>query len=161
VLKLKTAHIVEALALAVGALVLGLIFWSYETDPMWAIISFVLVYAPESQKVLMTAFSRLLMTILGSLLAMGTVWAFGVHKWTLPVSVGVIAMVCGLFRRDRAEQRVVLVTVALIIGSSLLEAGSGPYIALTRSIEVTVGSLLAVLFSWVISRLLKRKSEAV
>lgn len=161
-LKLKTAHIVEALALAVGALVLGVIFWSYQaTDPMWAIISFVLVYAPESQRVWKAAFSRLLMTILGSVLAMAAVWGFGVYKWTLPVSVGVVALVCGVLQRSRTEQRVVLVTVALIIGSSLLDATSGPYIALTRSIEVTVGSLLAVLFSWGVSRLLKGKSETI
>ena len=132
-LKLNKAQIVEAVALAVGALVLGVTFWSYQTtEPMWAIISFVLVYAPESRRVMAAALSRLLMTILGSLLAVGTVWAFGVHKWTLPVSVGAIALLCGLFRRNRGEQRVVLVTVSLIIGSSLLEATSGPYIALTR-----------------------------
>lgn len=157
-LQLRKTHIVEALALMVGALLLGVLFWSFQaTDPMWAIISFILVYDPESRMVFATALARLFMTILGSLLAMGAVWAFGVHKATLPLSVGIIALVCGLLQRSRMEQRIVLVTVALIIGSSILQASMGPYIAMTRSIEVTVGSLLAVVFSWTVSHILSGK----
>lgn len=134
-------------AFSAGALLLGLVFWRFETDPMWAIISFVLVYDPDVQAAWKAGVSRLALTIFGSVLAMALVFAFGLQKWVLPVGLAVSALVCWAFVNSRAGWRVVLVTVALIIGSSLLQASMGPYIAVTRSIEVTAGSLLAIVFA--------------
>lgn len=141
------------LAVALGALLLGLTFWSIRgTDPMWAVISFILVYDPNVRAALTSGLARLSLTILGSVLAMAAVFGLGLHKWLLPVSLALSALVCGLFFRSLTAWRVVLVTVALIVGSSLLEPSIGPYIAVTRSIEVTLGSLLAILFSWLVAK---------
>lgn len=141
------------LAVSLGALLLGLTFWSFDnTDPMWAIISFVLVYDPNAQAALRAGLSRLALTVFGSALAMASVFALGLHKWLLPVSLAVTTLVCATFLRSRSGWRIVLVTVALIVGSSLLQPDLGPYIAMTRSIEVTVGSLLAIAFSALVAR---------
>ena len=137
----------SVVAVAGGALLLGLVFWSFQTDPMWAIISFVLVYDPASGAVWKTAGMRLGMTVLGSVLAMALVTVCGLHKWLLPAGLGLATLVCWPFLRSRAGWRVMLVTVALIIGSSLLQPSAGAFIAVTRSIEVTVGSLLAAAIS--------------
>ena len=115
---------------------------------MWAIITFILVYDPDVRTAVAAGFSRLALTILGSGLAMAVVFVFGLHKWVLPLSLTLSALVCGLFLRSRSGWRIVLVTVALIAGSSLLQASAGPYIAVARSIEVTLGSLVAIGFSW-------------
>lgn len=135
------------LAVSLGALLLGLLFWSFQTDPMWAVISFVLVYDSDALATRKAGFSRLALTILGSALAMAAVFFLGLHKWLLPASLALSALVCWPFLPSRAGWRIVLVTVALIVGSSLLQPGSGPYIAVTRSLEVTCGSLLAIAFS--------------
>lgn len=141
------------LAVSLGALLLGLTFWSFDnTDPMWAIISFVLVYDPNAQAALRAGLSRLALTVFGSALAMGSVFLLGLHKWLLPVSLALSAAICSAFLRNRSGWRIVLVTVALIVGSSLLQPTLGPYIAMTRSIEVTVGSLLAIAFSALTAR---------
>ena len=141
------------LAVSLGALLLGITFWSFDnTDPMWAIISFVLVYDPNAQAALRAGLSRLALTVFGSVLAMGSVFTLGLHKWLLPVSLALAALVCATFLRSRSGWRIVLVTVALIVGSSLLQPDLGPYIAVTRSIEVTAGSLLAIAFSALTSR---------
>ncbi len=145
------------LAAAVAGVILGLIFWSFDsTDPMWAIISFVLVYDPDVRAARSAALSRLALTILGSALAMAFVLAFGLHKWLLPLSVAVAGAVCGMFLRSRGSWRIVLVTVALIVGSSLMQPSLGSYIAVVRSIEVSSGSLLAVALSWGVARIRSR-----
>jgi uncharacterized membrane protein YccC len=135
------------LAVVLGSLLLGVAFWSFETDPMWAIISFVLVYDPDVHAAWKAGVSRLGLTIFGSLLAMALVFALGLHKWLLPASLAITALLCWAFLESRVAWRIVLVTVALIIGSSLLQPSAGRYIAVTRSIEVTVGSLLAAAFA--------------
>jgi uncharacterized membrane protein YccC len=140
------------LAVVLGSLLLGVTFWSFETDPMWAIISFVLVYDSDVQAAWKAGTSRLGLTILGSVLAMGLVFALGLHKWLLPAGLAISALVCWTFLKSRVAWRIVLVTVALIIGSSLLQPSAGPYIAVTRSIEVSAGSLLAAAFSLLAAR---------
>lgn len=145
------------LAVSLGALLLGVTFWSFNTDPMWAIISFVLVYDPDVQSALKAGLSRLALTILGSVLAMGSVYAFGLQKWTLPLSLALTALICSSFIRSRAGWRVVLVTVALIVGSALLQPAMGSYIAVTRSIEVMGGSLLAIVFSALAAKVATRE----
>lgn len=143
----RTEAVCTTVAVSLGALLLGVTFWSFNTDPMWAIISFVLVYDPDVQTALKAGLSRLALTVLGSVLAMAAVYAFGLEKWLLPLSLALTALICSTFLRSRAGWRVVLVTVALIVGSSLLQPTIGPYIAVTRSLEVIGGSLLAIVFS--------------
>lgn len=145
------------LAMALGSLLLGLTFWSFGTDPMWAIISFVLVYDPDVKAAWKAGISRLGLTILGSLLAMGLVFALGLHKWLLPAGLAITSLVCWFFLTTRRAWRIVLVTVALIVGSSLLQPSIGPYIAVTRSIEVTAGSVLAAAFAMIVERLSPKK----
>ncbi len=158
--RISSESVLSVAAIFVGALVLGLVFWSVRgTDPMWAIISFVLVYDTDARAAAAAGWSRLGLTILGSVLAMGAVFGFGLHKWTLPVSLAVSAALCAGFLRSRAGWRVVLVTVALIVGSSILQPELGPYIAVTRSIEVACGSALAIAFSWIVSRWSARDAE--
>lgn len=148
-----TAELAKVLAVALGALLLGVTFWAFDnTDPMWAIISFILVYNPDAQAALRAGLSRLALTAFGSVLAMGSVILLGLHKWLLPVSLAIAAVVCSIFLRSRSGWRIVLVTVALIVGSSLLQPHLGPYIAVTRSLEVTGGSLLAIAFSALTAR---------
>lgn len=157
--KLLPGSCVSVGAIALGALLLGLIFWRFETDPMWAIISFVLVYDSDPEAVKRAGIERLVLTILGSLVAMALVFAFGLHRWLLPAGLAITAVLCGFFVRSRGGWRVILVTVALIIGSSLLQPSAGPYIAVTRSIEVACGSALAIAFSWIVSRWSARDAE--
>jgi uncharacterized membrane protein YccC len=148
------------LAVSLGALLLGFTFWSFHTDPMWAVISFVLVYDSDVQATRKAGLSRLALTILGSALAMAAVFALGLHKWLLPASLALAALVCWPFFPSRAAWRIVLVTVALIVGSALLQPSMGSYIAVTRSLEVTCGSLLAIAFSLLGARWAARRKSA-
>lgn len=142
------------LAVSLGALISGLTFWSFRsTDPMWAVISFVIVYDPDLKAAISAGLARFGLTIMGSVLALAAVFTFGLHKWLLPVSLAIATIVCSFFLPQRASWRLVLVTVTVIVGSSLLQPTEGPTIAVTRSIEVTFGSLLAIAISWLVARI--------
>jgi len=149
---IRLSVFVEPVVLLLGSLILGGIFWSFHnTDPMWGIISFILVYDPEDRIILSTAFKRILFTMFGSVLALGTIFAFGMHKWTLPASLVLLAFIFSVFLHSRPTRR--------IIRSSLTNPSLATYIAVTRSMEVSVGSLLAILFSWCVPRITSHFSQ--
>jgi len=140
-------------AIPLGALLLGLFFWNLrDTDPMWAIVSFVLVYDPDMRKARTVGLARLAHTLAGTVLALGMVWIFGLHKWLMPLSLALAALICGLVLRFRNSWRVLLITVTLVIGASLYNPAAGQSVALLRAAEVFVGSVLAIVFSWLVAR---------
>lgn len=137
-----------ALALPLGALLLGLVFWRvHDTNPMWAITSLVLVYDPDQRVALGSGLSRFMHTLAGALLAMAALWIFHPHRWILPVTLAIAILYGGLVLKFQGSWRVVLVTVTLILGRSLLEPGTEYQVVAFRAIEVMIGSALAVSLS--------------
>ena len=142
------------IAIPGGALLLGLFFWNVRnTDPMWAIVSFVLVYDPDMRAAISTGLWRLGHTVVGSGIVLGLIFAFGLHKWVMPVSLAIGVLVCGVALRFHPSWKTLLVTIALVAGASLFQPGTGLDVATLRAIEVTVGSALAIVFSWVAAQL--------
>jgi len=147
----------DVVAVLVGSLALGVGFWSIgRQDPMWAIIAFVLVYEPGEGEVLDAALTRLYWTVAGSVLAVIMLTVGGVQKWVLPASLTLAALLGVLWAPSLAARRVLLVTVALIVGSTLLQPSADLFIAIMRSLEVTVGCFLAAGVSWASSRWVRR-----
>jgi uncharacterized membrane protein YgaE (UPF0421/DUF939 family) len=140
-------------AIALGAFLLGFLFWSFDTDPMFAVIAFLLVFDSDMRAAIGDGLTRLWFTVLGTGIALVSIAVFGLHKWLLPLSLVVGALICATFVFARPARRIVLVSVALIVGSSLLEPEQGLQIALTRALEVAVGSLLAIAFSFFVAKL--------
>ncbi|MEO8205481.1 MAG: FUSC family protein [Chthoniobacterales bacterium] len=156
----KSEILFTTLAIAAGTFLLGFLSWRFRaTDPLWAIISFVLVYDPDMRSAFSSGFSRLVHTLLGVLIALAAIYVFGLHKWLLPLSLGISALICGVFLHFHTAWRVVLVTVALIIGASLLQPTAGLDIAISRAVEVSAGSLLAIIFSSLASHLRPQGDE--
>jgi uncharacterized membrane protein YccC len=140
-------------AIPLGALILGLFFWHLRnTDPMWAIVSFVLVYDPDMRTAKTVGLARLVHTLAGTGLALGLVYLFGLHKWLMPLGLALAALICGLVLRFRNSWRVLLITVTLVIGASLYNPAAGTSVALLRGAEVFAGSVLAITFSWLVAR---------
>lgn len=147
----------DIVAVVAGSLALGVGFWSIgRQDPMWSIIAFVLVYEPGDGEVLNAALTRMCWTVIGSLLAVLLLTAGGVQKWVMPAGLAVAALIGGFWAPSLPARRVLLVTVALIVGSTLMQPSADLFIAITRSIEVAVGSFLAAGFSWISIRWVRR-----
>lgn len=140
-----------------GSLVLGAGFWSIgRQDPMWSIIAFVLVYEPGESEVMDAALTRLYWTVIGSVLAVILLTVGGAQRWVLPAGLTLAALMGIFLAPSLMARRVLLVTVALIVGSTLMEASAGMFIAITRSVEVAAGSVLAAGVSWVSARWVRR-----
>lgn len=154
----KSDTFYAVLAITVGTFALGLMFWHINgMDPMWAVTSFVLVYDPDAKAALTAGAQRLTLTLLGVIISVAMLSLFGLHKWVLPASLALSALICGLVLHFRNPWRVVPITVCLIVGSSLIEpSASGPHIAMIRAFEVFVGSLVAILLSWAVARIRAR-----
>ncbi len=140
--------IYAAVAITTGTFLLGFTFWnSGDTDPMWAVAAFVLVYDPDARTAYGAGISRMLYTLLGCALSVGAIFLFGLHKWLMPAGLGITVFICGYFFAFRGAWRALLVCVALVIGSSLIDPTGDVHIAFTRGVEVAAGSALAILFS--------------
>jgi len=120
---------------------------------MWAIVSFVLIYDPDMRAAISSGLWRLGHTVAGSAIVLGLISAFGLHKWVMPASLAIGVLVCGVALRFHPSWKTLLVTIALVAGASLFQPGTGLDVATLRAIEVTVGSALAIVFSWVAARL--------
>jgi uncharacterized membrane protein YccC len=153
--------IYAAVAITLGTFLLGFTFWhSANTDPMWAVAAFILVYDPDPRAAYGAGVSRMLYTLLGCVLSIGAIFLFGLHKWLLPVGLGVTVLICGYVFGFRGGWRALMVCVALVIGSSLIDPSGDVHIALTRGIEVAAGSALAILFSLPFAWFEKRKGSS-
>ena len=143
------------MAITIGTFALGLMFWHIAgMDPMWAVTSFVLVYDPDMKAAITAGIQRLALTLLGVIISVAMLSIFGLDKWVLPASLALSALICGLILHFRHSWRVVLITVCLVVGSSLIEPStSGSYIGLMRAFEVFVGSFVAILLSWAVARI--------
>lgn len=147
------------MAIPLGAVTLGVFFWNIRnSDPMWAIVSFILVYDPDMRTARSVGLARLAHTVVGTGIALGVIYLFGEpHKWLMPLGLIVGALYCGLVLQFQNTWRVVLITIALVTGAYLFEPATGLYVALLRSAEVFAGSLVAIGFSWVAGKLALRK----
>ncbi len=125
---------------------------------MWAVAAFVLVYDPDPRTAYGAGFSRMLYTLIGCVFSVGLISLFGVHKWLLPLGLSGAVLICGYGFGFRGGWRALLVCVALVIGSSLIDPAGDIHIALTRGIEVAAGSALAILFSLPFGWFAKRAS---
>lgn len=152
--------IYDALAIGLGALALGRIFWGWgDTDPMWAIVAFVLVYSPDPREAYDSGLSRMFMTLVGCGIAVLAIFLFGLHKWLVPLALGLTAFGCGYFFQFRGAWRTLLICVVIVIGTTLAHPGGEVRFAITRAIEVASGSALAVLCAAALECLTKRREK--
>lgn len=143
--------------MVVGVLLLGLVFWRVGTgNPVWAVTAFVLAYDPDMKTALASGMNRLVQNLVGAVLAVMAILLFDTHRWALPVALAVSVLYCGFVLKFKDGWRALMVTVALIIGSALLEPHTEFQIALMRAVEVATGGFLAVLLSWPYSLLVRR-----
>jgi uncharacterized membrane protein YgaE (UPF0421/DUF939 family) len=122
-----------------------------DTNPVWAIISFIVVTDPTIEKAHPNFMARVMNTAIGCLTGVVFVTVFGATEWLLPVSLTATALVASLLRLS--NWRLATATAALVVSSAIIEHSSltGLEQALRRTVEVVLGSVTAVLISWLFS----------
>lgn len=147
----------DVVAILAGSLVLTFAFrllgWE---NPMWAIIAFVLVYEPSACEVMDVALTRLYWTLWGCAGAVVILAVGGGRHWVLPLALGLGALAGVFLAPSLLARRMLLVTVAVVVGSTLMSSSSGLFVAVSRGLEVAVGSLVAAGISWISTRWVRR-----
>jgi len=125
-----------------------------DPTPLWAMVSVVVVSEPQLGTAVLAFRSRLVNTLIGSLVALACLVIFGPAFWAVPVSMSIAVLVCTYLVRVPLSWKIAPVTVALVMAAGISghSADAALATALRRTAEVMFGSAVAVSVAWVASR---------
>ncbi len=124
-----------------------------DADPVWAIISFIVVSDSTIEKAHPNFLSRITNTIVGCTMGVAFVIVFGSPGWLLPISVTGTALIASLLVKGSSNWKLAIATAALIVSAAIIDHSGLAALeqALRRTAEVALGSITAVLISWLFS----------
>lgn len=136
-------------------------------DPLWALISVIMVTEPDLEAAIRRARERVNNTLAGAIVGLVCLLAFGSSPWVLFLGLAVV-IVLGVNTAGEPERfRLAQITVVLVLGSGALShsQNAGVYTALKRSGEVLLGCCVPLLLtfatSWWLPRTRKEPATAM
>jgi len=151
---------------AVRMLISGLIVWLilsvvWKVDPLWGLISSVVVTDVKVQSAWNAFVSRLLNTLIGCLLALVFLRFAGASEWSVLAAMAVATVVSADLVKVPISWRIAPITAAIVMlpayESHSVHAGLAA--ALQRTGEVIIGSSVAVAVSYATGGLFRRKPQ--
>jgi uncharacterized membrane protein YccC len=139
-----------AVRILIGTLIVWLALARIKNvDPLWAVISVVIVSEPELQTAVLAFKSRTANTLIGCAVGLVFLFVLGPAVWSILLAMAVAVVICTSFIRLPLSWRIAPITVALVMMPSVLNhsASAGLSIALRRTGEVLFGSAVAVCVS--------------
>lgn len=158
-LSLTQKSLLYASKMCVGALAcVGTLHLFGIDNPLWAIITVVLVSDPDLNTARTLVITRVINTIVGCSIGFAALSTFG---FTLPVAIVTITLMVLLItsiERYPVNWRLAPVTVLILLDASrhASSAQEEMHFALLRAVEIGVGSLVAMILAILYSRLLPR-----
>jgi uncharacterized membrane protein YccC len=122
-------------------------------DPLWALISVIMVTEPELSAAFLAFNSRIVNTVIGCAVGLSFLYLLGPSYWSILLGIIVSVVICTSLIRVPGSWRVAPVTVAIIMTPSVLGGGraAGLTTAIDRTEEVLLGSAAALLITYVAS----------
>lgn len=155
-LSLTQKSLLYASKIFIGALACwGILLLVGISNPLWAIITVVLVSDPDLSTARTLVIARVINTIVGCTVGFATLASFG---FTLPVAIATITLLVLLITSIEnypANWRLAPVTVLILLDASRVAATTQQevHFALLRAIEIGVGSLVALVLALLYTRL--------
>src|SRR5229473_3225198 len=130
-------------------------------NPLWALISVIIVTEPELSAAFLAFNSRIVNTLIGCAIGLSFLYLVGPSHWSILLGIIVSVIICTSLIRVPGSWRVAPVTVAILMTPSVLGGGrsTGLAVAIDRTEEVLLGSAAALLITYVASllrRLIRR-----
>ena len=154
----------SGLRYATRMLISGVIVWlilavGFRTDPLWGLISSVVVTEVKAASAWNAFVSRLMNTVIGSLVALGFLKFAGASEWSVLAAMGVVTIVSSDLVKVPISWRIAPITAAIVMlpAYSSHSAHAGLTAALQRTGEVVIGSAVAVGVSWATAGLFRRR----
>jgi uncharacterized membrane protein YccC len=122
-------------------------------NPLWALISVIMVTEPELSAAFLAFNSRIVNTVIGCAVGLSFLYLLGPSYWSILLGIIVSVVICTSLIRVPGSWRVAPVTVAIIMTPSVLGGGraAGLTTAIDRTEEVLLGSAAALLITYVAS----------
>jgi uncharacterized membrane protein YccC len=133
----------------------------HHPNPLWALISVIIVTEPELGAAFLAFNSRMVNTLIGCAVGLSFLYLLGPSYWSILLGIIVSVILCTHFIRVPGSWRVAPVTVAILMTPSVLGGGraAGLAVAIDRTEEVLLGSAAALLITYVayvIQRFIRR-----
>src|SRR5260370_1290296 len=127
----------------------------HHANPLWALISVIIVTEPELGAAFLAFNSRMVNTLIGCAVGLSFLYLLGPSYWSILLGIIVSVILCTHFIRVPGSWRVAPVTVAILMNPSVLGSGraAGLAAAIDRTEEVLLGSAVALLITYVASLL--------
>jgi uncharacterized membrane protein YccC len=154
----------SGLRYATRMLISGGIVWlilavMFKVDPLWGLISSVVVTEVKTASAWNAFVSRLLNTLIGCAMAVAFLRFAGASEWSVLVAMAVSTVVSADLVKVPISWRIAPITTAIVMLPAYTShsAHSGLTSALQRTGEVVIGSAVAVAVSYATGGLLRRK----
>jgi uncharacterized membrane protein YccC len=155
----------SGLRYAIRMLISGVIVWlilavAFKVDPLWGLISSVVVTEVKVGSAWNAFVSRLLNTVIGSLVALGFLKFAGASEWSVLAAMAVSTIVSADLIKVPISWRIAPITAAIVMLPAY--ASHSPHAGLTAALhrtgEVIIGSTVAVVVSYATAGLFRRPS---
>jgi uncharacterized membrane protein YccC len=150
----RASGIQYAVRILLGTTVVWLILRKLHTDPIWAMISVVIVSGPRFESAVLAFKSRVTNTVIGCGVGLSFLLLFGLRNWSILIAMTASVLVCTYLVKVPVSWRIAPVTVAIVMTPGL--AGHSKDVAIhaafLRTGEVLLGSGVAVAVAWTINR---------
>jgi uncharacterized membrane protein YgaE (UPF0421/DUF939 family) len=147
---MRIAGLELSLPIVIGAAIVWLIASRFaHHDPLWGMISVVIVSDTELNASLTAFRGRVLNTVIGCAIGLLALYAMGTQSWSILVAMSVAVLVSSNFALTVPAWRIAPVTVVIVMMPGLLIGSRtvGTAVALNRTAWVLVGSAVAVVVS--------------
>jgi len=141
-----------AIRILVGAGIVWLVVRSFgHHDPLWAMISVVIVSDVELDATVKAFRARALNTMIGCGVGLTFLYVFGTASWSILLAMAVAVLISTSTIYTINAWRIAPVSVVIVMMPGVLQGSrvAGTPIAITRTVEVLLGSAVAVIVSWV------------
>jgi len=142
-----------AVRIFIGCLIVEFITRYIGINPLWAVVSLIVVSEPQIKTAWTSFVARFLNTILGCAIGITLLLAFGLNSGLLAVGVLIATLASIGLTKMQQGWRIGPVTVVLIMSAGVTEKSTygALQLALERTGAVIGGSIIALLVTWCIS----------
>ena len=143
-----------AVRILVGTTVVWLLLRAIgDVNPVWAVVSLILVTEPQMVSAWRAFLARLANTVIGCVMGLLFLLVVGTENWVVPLALTVTVLVCIYLVRIPQTWRVGPVTAALVLTTGVVANSreSGLEAAGRRVGEVLLGSVVALAVTWLVS----------
>jgi uncharacterized membrane protein YccC len=154
----------SGLRYATRMLISGVIVWlilsaGMHADPLWGLISAVVVTEVKVESAWNAFISRLLNTVIGCVVAMAFLKVGGASEWSVLAAMAVATVISSDLVKVPISWRIAPITAAIVMFPAYAShsAHAGLAAAMQRTMEVIIGSAVAVGVSWATGGLFRRR----